>query len=159
MKRNCRARICTARIQTTWLGSSSSHLFAPRQRKKPVPRTTGAIRQRLIPNCTGYSRARCAAAPCLSSPTSWARIARSEEHTSELQSQSNLVCRLLLEKKKTISECIDLTLFISVHIPFPVAASGSFHHYCPTSISIRQCSFSHDSSSSTTLVLSHLSST
>src|SRR5256886_6133395 len=27
-------------------------------------------------------------------------LARSEEHTSELQSQSNLVCRLLLEKKK-----------------------------------------------------------
>src|SRR5438270_2720278 len=30
---------------------------------------------------------------------------RSEEHTSELQSQSNLVCRLLLEKKKMITEC------------------------------------------------------
>src|SRR2546430_4436116 len=29
------------------------------------------------------------------------RLERSEEHTSELQSQSNLVCRLLLEKKKT----------------------------------------------------------
>src|SRR2546427_8437110 len=29
---------------------------------------------------------------------------RSEEHTSELQSQSNLVCRLLLEKKKTDSD-------------------------------------------------------
>src|SRR2546430_9164658 len=28
--------------------------------------------------------------------------ARSEEHTSELQSQSNLVCRLLLEKKKNL---------------------------------------------------------
>src|SRR2546430_3917429 len=28
-------------------------------------------------------------------------VARSEEHTSELQSQSNLVCRLLLEKKNT----------------------------------------------------------
>src|SRR2546430_9211639 len=28
---------------------------------------------------------------------------RSEEHTSELQSQSNLVCRLLLEKKKSLS--------------------------------------------------------
>src|SRR2546427_11605191 len=27
-------------------------------------------------------------------------LTRSEEHTSELQSQSNLVCRLLLEKKK-----------------------------------------------------------
>src|SRR2546430_12445166 len=30
------------------------------------------------------------------------RVHRSEEHTSELQSQSNLVCRLLLEKKKII---------------------------------------------------------
>src|SRR5688572_32465370 len=29
---------------------------------------------------------------------------RSEEHTSKLQSQSNLVCRLLLEKKKKIKE-------------------------------------------------------
>src|SRR2546427_4565736 len=29
-----------------------------------------------------------------------AALGRSEEHTSELQSQSNLVCRLLLEKKK-----------------------------------------------------------
>src|SRR5688572_32032458 len=36
---------------------------------------------------------------------------RSEEHTSELQSQSNLVCRLLLEKKKTYdtySRCSEL---------------------------------------------------
>src|SRR5688572_32522098 len=31
---------------------------------------------------------------------------RSEEHTSELQSQSNLVCRLLLEKKKKKNEII-----------------------------------------------------
>src|SRR2546430_11128977 len=30
-------------------------------------------------------------------------LTRSEEHTSELQSQSNLVCRLLLEKKKKIA--------------------------------------------------------
>src|SRR2546430_13750483 len=29
----------------------------------------------------------------------YARLPRSEEHTSELQSQSNIVCRLLLEKK------------------------------------------------------------
>src|SRR2546430_9034977 len=33
-------------------------------------------------------------------------LERSEEHTSELQSQSNLVCRLLLEKKKTIYSII-----------------------------------------------------
>src|SRR2546427_8839009 len=32
--------------------------------------------------------------------------ARSEEHTSELQSQSNLVCRLLLEKKKKKRRCM-----------------------------------------------------
>src|SRR2546430_12618287 len=32
---------------------------------------------------------------------------RSEEHTSELQSQSNLVCRLLLEKKKSHSTTAD----------------------------------------------------
>src|SRR3989475_4871283 len=32
-----------------------------------------------------------------------AELSRSEEHTSELQSQSNLVCRLLLEKKKNIN--------------------------------------------------------
>src|SRR2546427_3367526 len=31
-------------------------------------------------------------------------VRRSEEHTSELQSQSNLVCRLLLEKKKKIKD-------------------------------------------------------
>src|SRR2546430_11021060 len=30
-------------------------------------------------------------------------VVRSEEHTSELQSQSNLVCRLLLEKKKHLT--------------------------------------------------------
>src|SRR2546427_2131191 len=39
---------------------------------------------------------------CLS-PETWGgprHTSRSEEHTSELQSQSNLVCRLLLEKKK-----------------------------------------------------------
>src|SRR2546430_6657528 len=48
---------------------------------------------------------------------------RSEEHTSELQSQSNLVCRLLLEKKKkkinitqttTQSMCITTHLFIII---------------------------------------------
>src|SRR2546430_14466631 len=33
--------------------------------------------------------------------SSAAIVSRSEEHTSELQSQSNLVCRLLLEKKKS----------------------------------------------------------
>src|SRR5207249_8133583 len=34
------------------------------------------------------------------------RISRSEEHTSELQSRFDLVCRLLLEKKKNVQHCI-----------------------------------------------------
>src|SRR2546427_9296413 len=38
----------------------------------------------------------------------FALISRSEEHTSELQSQSNLVCRLLLEKKKLLIFCCTL---------------------------------------------------
>src|SRR5688572_32553470 len=36
---------------------------------------------------------------------------RSEEHTSELQSQSNLVCRLLLEKKNIMTTHTSLSLF------------------------------------------------
>src|SRR2546427_9506367 len=44
---------------------------------------------------------------------------RSEEHTSELQSQSNLVCRLLLEKKKNYiiaiqAQCIEERSYYSV---------------------------------------------
>src|SRR2546430_5299879 len=39
----------------------------------------------------------------LDAPAHALRRERSEEHTSELQSQSNLVCRLLLEKKKNCS--------------------------------------------------------
>src|SRR2546430_4495925 len=45
------------------------------------------------------------------------QLQRSEEHTSELQSQSNLVCRLLLEKKKnnkhrqdSLLTCVYLTI-------------------------------------------------
>src|SRR5438132_6137325 len=40
-------------------------------------------------------------APSESHASSAGVLARSEEHTSELQSHSDLVCRLLLEKKKT----------------------------------------------------------
>src|SRR5256885_4033925 len=42
-----------------------------------------------------------AAARLCARPGTRGRQARSEEHTSELQSPCNLVCRLLLEKKKT----------------------------------------------------------
>src|SRR5438270_9789469 len=54
----------------------------------PVPVTITAVYDlSTFPNVTGTF-------------TTSGALARSEEHTSELQSQSNLVCRLLLEKKK-----------------------------------------------------------
>src|SRR2546421_3751273 len=67
----------------------SAHRAAtlPARGRAPAPRRAAAA---------GRPRARwhCAAAGLSPRPT------RSEEHTSELQSRSDLVCRLLLEKKK-----------------------------------------------------------
>src|SRR5690606_40981225 len=57
-----------------------------------APATTTRLGRRSPCRTTGPSPAR-------SSPTA-PTAARSEEHTSELQSRENLVCRLLLEKKK-----------------------------------------------------------
>src|SRR5256886_6303243 len=50
-----------------------------------------------------------------------ASASRSEEHTSELQSQSNLVCRLLLEKKKkkTIDACVERQDWASAQCSVP----------------------------------------
>src|SRR5438874_9776788 len=48
------------------------------------------------------------------------RHMRSEEHTSELQSRRDLVCRLLLEKKKKLQrpvDVIDLTLYLLSVLP------------------------------------------
>src|SRR2546430_5632237 len=62
----------------------------PTRRSSDLPFTTGLVRG--LRPCE-------AMAPRL--PLPWRRpAARSEEHTSELQSQSKIVCRLLLEKKK-----------------------------------------------------------
>src|SRR5688572_32562080 len=44
-----------------------------------------------------------------------ARRWRSEEHTSELQSQSNLVCRLLLEKKKKKRQIHNSHIVVAFH--------------------------------------------
>src|SRR2546430_10040131 len=47
--------------------------------------------------------------PTKSRATNLRFVCRSEEHTSELQSQSNLVCRLLLEKKKLYPHRVSFT--------------------------------------------------
>src|SRR2546430_13111406 len=68
-------------------GHSAHGSAAERTRESGCPVT--------LPGAARRSRPGGAAAP-------WREI-RSEEHTSELQSQSNLVCRLLLEKKKQLT--------------------------------------------------------
>src|SRR3989475_7091565 len=64
---------------------------------------------------------------------------RSEEHTSELQSQSNLVCRLLLEKKKKIKDAAGRLQHLLVsHVPCKRALQNlggiptSFHSMTPS---------------------------
>src|SRR3712207_6956349 len=57
----------------------------------------------------GVAPARNASSPWCSDTRSPAGPARSEEHTSELQSRQYLVCRLLLEKKKKVESTRELT--------------------------------------------------
>src|SRR5256885_12808063 len=59
--------------------------------------------------------------------------ARSEEHTSELQSPCNLVCRLLLEKKKHDIDCIHPAN--SLYRTLPLWIVGPRHYvYHPTTV-------------------------
>src|SRR5690606_41910247 len=82
--------------------SLSLHDALPISRPSPATSSASATSgpsTRSGPTCSWLS---CRARP----PTRHTRAAgRSEEHTSELQSRENLVCRLLLEKKKPICFC------------------------------------------------------
>src|SRR5256885_13929730 len=73
---------------TTEIYTLSLHDALPISRRRPLGRWQGAERLRVR-----HGRHR--------------RRSRSEEHTSELQSPCNLVCRLLLEKKKKNSKNIN----------------------------------------------------
>src|SRR5256885_11940440 len=77
-------------------------------------------RSTLFPYTTLF-RSPCWSRPCghaatrtATSRRSWERT-RSEEHTSELQSPCNLVCRLLLEKKKTHALLISAGIVV-IHV-------------------------------------------
>src|SRR5690606_41592905 len=63
-------------------------------------RVQGCGTARALALYSGLSRPSRAVSKSVSSRTSILRRGKSEEHTSELQSRENLVCRLLLEKKK-----------------------------------------------------------
>src|SRR5690349_23456071 len=65
--------------------------------------------------CSGRRKIHPPGTPCGMGAITVRRAARSEEHTSELQSRRDLVCRLLLEKKKngkTKTRMITLTVHI-----------------------------------------------
>src|SRR2546428_7421266 len=85
---------------TTLFRSSGQPLNLPLQCPRP-PRPPSAPPSRPTPSLSLSSpdqdRAR------RSASSSGSASLRSEEHTSELQSRSDLVCRLLLEKKKLLS--------------------------------------------------------
>src|SRR5256885_4799273 len=77
--------------RTSSCQSGQARLMLPNGIKKPGP-------------CSRHSAASRVLIPLTSLESSASK--RSEEHTSELQSPCNLVCRLLLEKKKKNSQCI-----------------------------------------------------
>src|SRR5207302_10969097 len=81
-----------------------SPLF-PTRRSSDLPASPSAARKAvakrripIISSCDSPRRGAIVSASRLDRSSS-RRVARSEEHTSELQSRENLVCRLLLEKK------------------------------------------------------------
>src|SRR5690606_41383795 len=78
-------------MSVTWARKSSSHASAARRVDTPV--WSSAVTLCLLPGDRATDT-------LASWPPCSARSSRSEEHTSELQSRENLVCRLLLEKKK-----------------------------------------------------------
>src|SRR3989449_2491572 len=59
------------------------------------------------------------------------RIARSEEHTSELQSRLHLVCRLLLEKKKHTNELQSRLHLVCRLLLGKTKSENELHQYTP----------------------------
>src|SRR5947207_9684137 len=85
---------------TTLFRSPAAAGVAPGQRSAGVSHPGGTVRSR------------------------WQKRGRSEEHTSELQSHSDLVCRLLLEKKKNKELNINISnVIVNVHISFSILLS------------------------------------
>src|SRR5256885_3830412 len=95
------AASCTASCKAPWTTA--------RPTTPPLPLPTPLANRRTCATtlalCAGWSLTRPPRKPaCL--PCPWTAVGRSEEHTSELQSPCNLVCRLLLEKKKKLLDTL-----------------------------------------------------
>src|SRR5205085_3294746 len=95
---------CSVRLRFSFRGYADPrglHSF-PTRRSSDLPRrdpSGGGARSSAPAPGRSRGHRRPSAPPC---------PPRSEEHTSELQSQSNLVCRLLLEKKKILHELVHI---------------------------------------------------
>src|SRR5256885_6694790 len=93
------------------------------------PRSTLFPYTTLFRSSDGFT-ANCTFEPPVSTPilrSTATEASRSEEHTSELQSPCNLVCRLLLEKKKTDKPTISISLSHCIHQTLIITASPRFH--------------------------------
>src|SRR2546429_5244067 len=88
---------------TTLFRSVTHSLPARRAGSVAPPRAPATPRDRIMVALSAMPRVHC-------EPQ-----ARSEEHTSELQSRLHLVCRLLLEKKKTRDQVLLCCLMIHAH--------------------------------------------
>src|SRR5205085_9412635 len=75
--------------------------------------TGGSATRHDLPGADEEGLQSCASASRIGRRIPWRRAVRSEEHTSELQSQSNLVCRLLLEKKKNSLKIVMLNEMVT----------------------------------------------
>src|SRR5258708_20975436 len=99
---------------TTEIYTLSLHDALPICRRCPRPRA-------LVGRCGRRRRG-------LPGPHPW----RSEEHTSELQSPDHLVCRLLLEKKKSRNLAWIFSLVVGVTSDACALSGGRFDHVCDT---------------------------
>src|SRR5206468_5788261 len=68
--------------------------------REAIPEVFVACSSEVVPEIREYDRTSTTCANAYVAPLMARYLERSEEHTSELQSRSDLVCRLLLEKKK-----------------------------------------------------------
>src|SRR3712207_6894692 len=84
---------------TTLFRSAGSRSGTRRTRRRPMARDAPSPQPR-----RARRAARCGVALAVARTALTLSLARSEEHTSELQSRQYLVCRLLLEKKKQKNE-------------------------------------------------------
>src|SRR5438552_12698829 len=92
-------------------------------------------RSTLFPYTTLFRSSSPSACPSTCSPrpsSSCSTKARSEEHTSELQSPDHLVCRLLLEKKKKTNNCKKYTMQDMIRILMNTSSINiaSYIHVC-----------------------------